>query len=305
MKGKVLIAGGSGLVGSRLTQLLSEAGFEVMVLSRSKNGILDGVKFILWNPAKQELDKEAYDAEYIINLAGAGIADKPWTKSRKKELTDSRLISTNFLLDRFRQNKSSIKTYLGASAIGYYGDGGDTWQEEEDAPNVKSFMTDLCKAWEEVHSKFKGYAESVSILRIGIVLSTLGGAYPKLRLPFKFGVGSYFGSGDQYYSWIHIDDLAQMFIYLLDTNSDHGIYNAVSPNPSTNKELTKSIKKALDLNGLVLPAPSFILKTVMGQMSNVILNSNRVTAKKIEKTGFKFSFPNIKEAIKDIEEHKI
>ena len=303
MKAKVLIAGGSGLVGSRLTQLLIEAGFQVMILSRSKNGLKEGVKFISWNPAKQEIDKEAYEAEYIINLAGAGIADKPWTKSRRKELIDSRLTSTNFLLDRFRQNKPSIKTYLGASAIGYYGDGGDTWQDENDAPNIKSFLTDLCKDWEEAHSQFQGYADTVSILRIGIVLSTLGGAYPKLRLPFKFGVGSYFGAGDQYYSWIHIDDLAQMFIYLLD--GDQGIYNAVSPNPSTNKEVTISIKEALDINGLVLPAPAFILKTAMGQMSNVILNSNRVSSKKIEKAGFEFSHPDITEAVKNIEENKI
>ena len=305
MKGKVLIAGGSGLVGSRLTQLLIEEGYEVTVLSRSKKGKRDNFEFANWDPEQQHIDEAALEADHVINLAGAGIADRPWTKGRKKELIESRLISTNFLQEQFVQRGRPLKTYLGASAIGYYGDGGDSWQTEDQPPAYRSFMTDLCKDWEEAHHSFADCTDRTSILRIGVVLSTLGGAYPKMRLPFKVGVGTYFGSGDQFYSWIHIDDLARMFIHLLDAEIESGIYNAVSPNPLTNKELTTSIKTALDITSIIVPAPKLTLKLAMGQMSNVILNSNKVSAKKIEKTGFDFKFPTAENAIQDIEERAI
>jgi len=163
MKKKVLIAGGSGLVGMRLTQLLTKLDYEVLILSRSKEGQKDGYRFIKWNPNKAAIDKEAFSANHIINLAGAGIADRPWTKSRKKELTDSRLISTNFLFQQFKENKSSIKTYIGASAIGFYGDGGDAWQSEDQAPDTTTFMTDLCRDWESAHLQFKDHAQATSL----------------------------------------------------------------------------------------------------------------------------------------------
>lgn len=304
MKEKVLIAGGSGLVGKRLSQLLIEQGYEVSILSRSQKK-LDNINVIKWNPSKNQLDKSAFDTNHIINLAGAGIADKPWTKSRKKELVESRLVSANFLFDQLQQKGIKLKSYIGASAIGYYGDGGDTLQNESDTPAVDSFMTRLCSDWEEAHQNFNTIADQVSILRIGIVLSTLGGAYPKMRMTFKFGFGSYFGSGEQYYSWIHIDDLSNMFIHLMKSNQEGSIYNAVSPNPLTNKALTHAIKDTLGIKGIVMPAPSFILKSVMGQLSRVILNSNRVSSQKIEDVGFDFKFPEASAAIGDIEAKSI
>jgi len=305
MKGKVLIAGGSGLVGTRLAECLIEEGYDVIILSRSKQGKKGKVNYAKWNPAEQLIDEDALSANHVINLAGAGIADRPWTKNRRKELRDSRLISTNFLLKKFAEYDKKLKTYLGASAIGYYGDGGDNWQSEDQAPAYQSFMTDLCKDWEAAHHDFSTCSDRVSIVRIGIVLSTLGGAYPKMRLPFKVGVGSYFGSGDQYYSWIHIEDLAMMFIHLIETNKGHGIFNGVSPIPLTNKELIVAIKNALDISGLIISAPSITLKLTMGQMSNVILNSNRVSSKKIEQTEFNFRFGEIENAVKDIEQRSI
>jgi len=305
MKGKVLIAGGSGLVGTRLTQLLSEDGYEVIVLSRSKKGKKDNFSFASWDPEKQQIDDVAFSADHVINLAGAGIADQPWTDKRRKVLTDSRLISTNFLCEEFRKNGSTLKTYIGASAIGYYGDGGDSWQTEDQDPAYKSFMTELCNDWEQAHSKFTAITDRLSIFRIGVVLSTQGGAYPKMRLPFKVGVGTYFGSGKQYYSWIHIDDLARIFIYLINDDSNSGIYNAVTPNPLTNKDLTSTIKTALDISGIIVPAPAIALKLAMGQMSNVILNSNRVSAEKISQAGFEFNYPTAEKAIKDIEQRSI
>lgn len=305
MKGKVLIAGGSGLVGTRLSQLLIRANYQVSILSRSERADQGKLKYIKWNPNKQELASAAFEYDYLINLAGAGIADRPWTSSRKKELTDSRIISTNFLLEQFKENSVVLKSYVGASAIGYYGDGGNNWQKENDLPASDSFMTKLCGQWEDAHQEFSDIVENVSIVRIGIVITTKGGAYPKMRLPFKLGAGTYFGSGKQYYSWIHIDDLAQMFMHLLESTDLSGIYNAVTPNPHTNKDFVKAIKSALNLRGLIMPAPSFILKSTMGQMSNVILNSNRVSSKKIEQTGFNFGYPVLESAIKDIEERSI
>lgn len=306
MKGKVLIAGGSGLVGTRLSQLLLKEGYQVSILTRSEKADQEKLKFIKWNPYEQKIDTKAFDHDYLINLAGAGIADRPWTSSRKKELTDSRIISTNFLVDQFKKNDKSLKSYIGASAIGYYGDGGDQWQEENDQPAYDSFMTKLCSQWESAHQNFADIANRVSIARIGIVITTKGGAYPKMRLPFKVGAGTYFGSGNQYYSWIHIDDLAQMFIHLLKSSDNQSeVYNAVAPNPHTNKDFIKAIKNALNINSLIMPAPSFILKSTMGQMSNVILNSNRVSSKKIIESGFSFGYPVLESAIKDIEERSI
>ena len=304
MKEKVLIAGGSGLVGKRLCQLLIEKGYEVSILSRSRKKIKD-VNVILWDPYKGEIEHSAFETDHLINLAGAGIADRPWTKSRKKELIDSRVISTNFLFDQFTDNNKSLKSYVGASAIGYYGDGGDTLQEESNTPAYKSFMTELCSDWEAVHKRFESLCTQVSILRIGIVLSTLGGAYPKMRLSFKFGIGSYFGAGQQYYSWIHIDDLAMMFIHLIKKDQKGAVYNAVSPHPVTNKTLVETIKSSLGISALVIPAPAFVLKMAMGQLSRVILNSNRVSSQKIEDAGFSFEYGELTDAIKDIESKKI
>jgi len=301
---KVLIAGGSGLVGKRLSQLLHADGYSVSILSRVAMQQTD-VESIYWNPAKGEISKTAFDTDHLINLAGAGIADKPWTKSRKKALVDSRIVSANFLFDQFKQEGVQLKSYQGASAIGYYGDGGDTLQKESDLPAYQSFMTGLCADWEEAHLKFDAIADQVSILRIGIVLSTKGGAYQKMRLPFKFGLGTYFGSGSQYYSWIHIDDLARMFIYLLQEGHKTSIYNAVSPEPVTNKQLIKSIKNALALKAIIQAAPAAIIKMTMGQLSKVILNSNRVSSKKIEDAGFNFNFPEIEKTIQDIEAKSI
>lgn len=305
MKDKVLIAGGSGLVGQRLSQLLVENGYEVVVLSRSKKKQSGQTKFVFWNPKENIIDDYALTVDHIINLAGAGIADRPWTRSRKEELINSRLKSTGFLYSYLSNNTHNIKTYIGASAIGYYGDGENDLQTEDQSPAYPSFMTNLCKDWEAVHFKLSDIIDSVSVLRIGIVLSTLGGAYPKMRIPFKLGLGSYFGNGSQYYSWIHIDDLARIFIHLLKPDSEHGIYNAVSPDPKTNKELVKTIKDALELKCLIVPTPTFTLKLAMGEMSKVILNSNRVSAEKIKQTGFNFQFPELEYAIKDIEKRSI
>lgn len=304
MKEKVLIAGGSGLVGKRLCELLYREGYEVSILSRSNKSI-DNVNVIKWDPYHGKLDESAFESDHLINLAGAGIADRPWSKSRKKELVDSRIISTNFLHEEFSKKKVKLKSYVGASAIGYYGEGADTLQHEDDDPAYESFMTKLCADWEDVHQKFDSLTDQVSILRIGIVLSTLGGAYPKMRLTFKLGVGSYFGSGQQYYSWIHIDDLAKMFIHLIGESQQGSTYNAVSPNPATNKGLVTSIKEALNISALIVPAPAFVLKLMMGQLSRVILNSNRVSSSKIEGAGYKFEFPELAKAIQDIEAKSI
>ena len=144
--------------------------YEVIILSRSDRENRDGISFCKWDVDKRFLDQKAFTVDHVINLAGAGIADRPWTKTRKKELRESRLASTSFLFDQYVKNKTKLKTYLGASAIGYYGDGGDKWQKEYDSPTSSSFMTKLCKDWENAHLKFQELTDSVSIFRIGICL---------------------------------------------------------------------------------------------------------------------------------------
>lgn len=296
MSKKVLIAGGSGLVGTNLTKLLQKKGYKVSILSRSKRESQNKLNYFQWDPYNNFIEKGALETDYIINLSGAGVADKPWTKSRKKELIDSRLLSTKIIHTELQKHGLKVKAYIGASAIGYYGDGGEEWQDENTSPTKDSFMSNLCRDWEQAHSLMKDQCDSLSIVRIGLVLSNKGGAYPKIRTPFKLGTSSYFGQGDQYYSWIHIDDLSSMIYYLM-SKSKSGIYNGVSPNPYKNKKLVYSIKKALGIKALILPVPTFALKAAMGEMSNVLLNSNRISADKILNDGFEYSYPDLPEAV--------
>ena len=294
----ILIAGGTGLVGSRLCALLQERGYKVALLSRKESS--NGIKTYQWDPAAGNIDAEAVEkASAVINLAGAGIADSWWTRSRKRLIIESRTQSTSVLKKAIETTSNQVSTYLSASAIGYYGDTGDSWLEET-APAGEGFLADSTQAWENAFHEVENLNIRAAAFRMGIILSPKGGALEKILLPFMFRVGSYFGNGRQWYSWIHIDDVCRMFIHALENPDMRGIYNAVAPHPETNKNFVETISSVLGGPHLIAPVPAFLLRAAMGEMADVILNSNRVSSKKIEAAGFAFRFPELAPALKDL-----
>lgn len=299
----VLIAGGSGLVGKRLTSILVDKGYIIHILTRSASRIstAQNVKYFTWDVSKGTIDQNALDADFIINLAGAGIADKRWTPTRKKEILESRTLSTKLLLDSLLNSNRSIQHYIGASAIGIYGDSNQHLLNEDAVSTNSDFMVEVCKQWEAAHKSFDELTKLVSILRIGIVLSTKGGALKEILKPLQLGrMGTYFGDGSMIYSWIHIDDLCNMFVELLSNDLDAGLYNAVAPQPVSNKELVNEIIDVKGYSAVQIPAPTFIMKLILGEMANTILNSTSVSSQLIQQAGYKYSYPELKLALKDI-----
>jgi uncharacterized protein (TIGR01777 family) len=297
---KILITGGTGLVGSRLTEILQAKGHQISYLSRSSKPI-PNVKVYLWNVEKGIIDKEAIaQADAIIHLAGAGVADKAWTDSYKKELYDSRILATKLLYETMKDTKNSVQFFLQASAIGIYGL--DTKEKilNEEADFGTDFLATLTQDWEKEAEYIIKLGIRTVIMRIGIVLSNKGGALQKLSMPIKLFAGAAIGTGNQYLSWIHIDDLCKMFVESIENKAMQGNFNAVAPNPITNAQMTQAIAKRLE-KPLWLPnVPAFVLKMGMGEMAGIVLGGNRVSAQKILATGFQFQFPTIENALKNL-----
>lgn len=303
---KVLIAGGTGLVGQRLSQLLTEKGHQVAHLSRKKSTKSKYPTFV-WNTSKNFIEERAFEGvEYVINLAGAGIADALWTKSRKKLIIDSRIQTTALLTSYIQKLAKKPKAYLAAAAIGIYGDRGAEELTEASAIGKKGFLVESCVAWENA-IRLAGEQNGIrtAAIRIGVVLSTKGGALPKMTLPMNFFTASYFGDGGQWYSWIHIDDVCNMFVKLMEDETTEGFYNGTTPNPLTNKDLTKQLVKALGKRAMIIPAPRAALRLGMGEMGDVVLNSSKIFPARMEMAGFTFAFPEFQEAIKDLVFKKI
>lgn len=300
----ILIAGGTGLVGQHLSRLLQSAGHEVIHLSR-KPALEAPFPAYVWDVDKGVLDERAIlRADVIINLAGAGIADRNWTPSRKKEIIDSRVRSAALLLKALQRTGKKPSAYLSAAAVGYYGDRGAAWMHETDSPG-SGFLSESCIAWENAIDTVRQTGVRTVAFRIGIVLSTLGGALEKMLLPLKIMGNTYFGDGSQYYSWIHIDDLCRAFLFAIENPAIEGVYNAVSPHPLTNKELAYALAEAHGGGVLTLPAPAFALRLIFGEMADTILNSTRVSPDKILQAGFVFQFPDILPALKDLLTRKV
>ncbi len=300
MSKTVLISGGSGLVGTRITELLINKGYQVRWLSR-RPGKKDKIEIYEWNLQKNFIDAKALEkADYIIHLAGAGVADKRWTKDRKKEILESRTKSTRLLHDALQSNPHSIKAFVSASAIGYYGwDTGGVWKKEVSRFG-DDFLATVTKAWEAEVAEVEKLGIRTVKLRIGIVLSEKGGALKELTKPINMGVGAALGSGDQYMSWIHLDDLCQMFIYAMEQEEMVGVYNAVAPNPATNKELSKMAAQVLKKPFFLPNVPGFTLKLALGEMASMVLGGSKVSSEKIQDAGFEFSFAELNPALENL-----
>lgn len=298
MDRRILIGGGSGLVGSRLTELLTQKGYQVRHLGRTaKEG---AVRTFAWDVNKQTMDERAFEGvTAVINLAGANVNGRRWTAAYKKELVDSRIDSTKMIVDYLNNKSHSVKNFISGSAIGFYGFGdGSTWFRETDLPST-DFMSQLVSGWEHEASKVNSKNIKVATVRTGIVLSQRGGALEEMARPIKLYVGAPLGSGKQIVSWVHIDDLCRIFIHILD-NDLSGPYNGVAPEPATNEAITKAIAKALHKPLWLPDIPGFVLKIILGEMANAVVNGSMVSADKIRSTGFEFQYPALEEAIGSI-----
>ena len=298
----ILIAGGTGLVGTALCEKLSVNGFQVHLLSRNSN-----TKYptTIWDPKKQYYDKETIpEANVIINLAGSGIADKRWTVKRKQEIIDSRIDSNKLIQEIISAQKTPVSLYISASAIGIYGDRGTELLSENSAPGNKSFLSETVKAWENAINAVASKGMRTIVYRFGMVLSMNGGALVPLVKPLSFGVAPYFGKGQNMVSWIHIDDLCEIILYGIKNEAINGTYNAVSPGTLTNKELVKTIRLLRSSISILLSVPEFLLRIILGEMADIILDSDNVSAAKLIAAGYKFRFPGIQLALQDIFDNK-
>ncbi|HNR16718.1 MAG TPA: TIGR01777 family oxidoreductase [Chitinophagaceae bacterium] len=311
----ILVTGGTGLVGKALCKALQERGYDIIILTRKIKPIAqnpqlaDRIRYAEWNVDAQTIDKDAIaKADYIVHLAGAGVAEKRWTKKRKKEIIDSRVKSGQLIVESLRSIPNKVKAVIAASAIGWYGAdlslnhsaegmGSGIRKFIESDFSSDDFLGQTCKKWEENTEPVNQMGKRLVKLRIGIVLSKEGGALREFIKPLKFGVAAILGNGKQMVSWIHIDDLVSMFITSVENEHISGVYNAVAPAPVSNKELTLQLAKSRKKFYLPFYVPSFILKLILGEMSVEILKSATVSSAKIQQAGFSFRFPDIKTAI--------
>lgn len=294
----ILITGGTGMIGSRLTERLLAQGYGVAHLSRSQGKA--AVKTFLWDPSAFRLDENALkDIDAVIHLAGEGIADKRWTVKRKNKILRSRTESTRLLNHALKNSPNNVKTLISASGSSFYGlESRERPYTEEDAPG-DDFMARVTVAWENEVDRM---ADGVRIvkLRTGVVLNDTGIAMRKLTVPIKLFVGAPLGSGQQYVNWIHIDDVCSMYEKALEDEAMQGAYNAVAPNPVTNRQLTRALAHALHRPLWLPPVPGFIVRLIAGEVADVVLKGGRISCRKIEDAGFEFHFSSVDSALKDL-----
>lgn len=292
-----LLAGGTGFVGTRLATLLRQKGHIVRLLVQKPAG----EEQFAWNTQTGYIDEKAVaGADFIINLAGAGIADKRWSEARRRQIIDSRVKSTQLLLQAIERSGHQPTAYVSASAIGYYGNSGEKRMLETDAPADHKFMVQCCEQWEQAADSVAALSIRTVKLRTGVVLGKDGGALLEFLKPLRFGLGTYFGDGQAWYSWIHLDDICRAYIWALETPEAEGVYNAVAPCPVRIKPLAEALVRARRKPAVVVPVPAFALRLWFGEMSSTILNSNLVSAEKIGQAGFTFEYPVLEDALQAI-----
>lgn len=298
-KKKILITGGSGLIGRELSETLIAEGHEVSWLSR-KGDPSAPIPRYFWDPKAERIDETALDGvQVIIHLAGAGIVDKPWTDSRKKELIESRTLGTYFLAKRLHDLDHSVEHYISASGIGYYGaQTSERIYAETDGP-YPDFVSQICQEWEEAVEDIADLGIKAAILRTGVVLSSKGGALPQLARPIKFGIGSPIGSGKQWMPWIHMEDLVQMYLHVL-RNELADVYNAINNDHQTNAAFSRHVAQQLNRPFFMPNVPAFVMKAILGSRAPLVLNGSRVSADKIMESGFEFKYPLLHQALENL-----
>lgn len=297
---RILITGGSGLVGQRLSTMLREKGYNVAHLSRKANPDAPFPTY-RWDIASGEIDPAALqDLFGVVHLAGAGIADARWSPARKQEIISSRVDGLQLLHKALSAQIQRPQVFVSASAIGYYGNRGDEYLREDSPPQKDDFLSETCQMWEAASEPIQDLGVRLVKLRIGIVLSTHGGALAKMLPSYAAHVATYFGNGRQWYSWIHIDDLCRLFIFALENQQMQGTYNAASPQSFRNQDFALKVAEGLDKKCLLVSVPLFALRLAFGQMADVVLQSCKTDVTKTLDTGFVFSFPELPQAIKNL-----
>lgn len=300
----ILLTGGTGLIGTALTELLLAQGYKVVILTReSRKQVSEQLRYALWDVKKGFIDRTAVgEADHIIHLAGAGVAGKRWTESRKKEITDSRVDSGELIVKVLSETANKVQTVISASAIGWYGPDikGSNKAFVETDPAASDFLGETCRRWEASIQPVKTLGKRLVILRTSIVLSKKGGAFPELTRSQNLGIASILGGGQQVISWIHIDDICRMYLFALLNNKTEGVYNAAAPEFITNKAFVLQAAKLKNRPFIAVHVPEFALKLLLGEMSVEVLKSTTVDAGAIRQQGFRFLFPTVEAALNEL-----
>lgn len=300
---KVLVTGATGFIGNTLLKALKAHGHEISILTRNAEEAGFHLPVLCdvfeWNPEKAVPDASAFmGVDAVLHLTGENIAGGRWTEKRKERIVNSRILSTRHLVEALGKLKHKPEVLVSSSAVGFYGGSGNSLLTE-DCPPASCFLAELCRDWEQEAQKAEVHNIRTVCLRTGMVLGKDGGAMKRMLPPFQMGLGGILGSGKQWMSWIHVKDMAEMFIHAMETQSLKGIYNSVSPNPITNLEFTKTLEKLVK-RPTILPIPELALKTIFGDMSQILMASQKVSAEKISKTGFQFKYPDLHSALQQI-----
>jgi uncharacterized protein (TIGR01777 family) len=300
---ETILITGIGLIAKATGKLLSLKGYNVHYLTRNPNRH-PALKTFKWNLSSKEIDVSAFkDVTTIIHLAGANIGESRWTKKRKEEILKSRTVSTQLLYDTVKANNIALDAFVAASAIGYYGaiTTGKIF-EENDTPG-SDFLGKTCQSWEQTLNQFTLLNTRTVILRTGVVLAKNESAFQKLIKPFQNNVGASLGSGKQYMPWIHINDIANLYLFCIQNKSISGIFNAVAPSYMDNREITEAISRKLNKKNWLPNIPSTLLYLLFGEMSKILTAGSRVCPKKIIKEGFKFKYKNFDRVLDNLLEN--
>lgn len=295
---KILITGATGLIGQEIVSVCRRLNIDVNYLTMSKTKLSSDPSYTgyFWDPKKGEIDTNCFvDVEVIINLVGATVA-KRWTSSYKKEILESRTNTASLILESLKSIKHSVRHIVSASAIGIYPDSFQNYYMEDAPERDLGFLGEVVTQWEKAVLDFEAIHIDVSLLRIGLVLSEKGGAFPKIARPIQLGMGTFFGNGKQWQSWIHVQDLARMFMFIVQEELT-GVFNAVAPNPVSNKKLTRAIAEKYNKRIILPNVPRLAMKLVLGDMHSLLFSSQRVCSGKISSLGFDFNYDNIVMAV--------
>lgn len=300
------------MIGTALSKLLLAKGHKVIILTRNLKRAIDKqaanerLTYARWNAREQSIDRDAIEkADFIVHLAGEGIADKRWTEKRKKQIVQSRIQGSGLLITALKEIPNSVKAVVSASAIGWYGPDKpgqkkSTGFVESDPPD-QGFLGETCRWWEESIQPAKDLGKRLVKLRFGPVLANESGILPRFKSPVQFGIASILGSGKQVISWIHIEDLCRLITFSIENEQIDGVYNAVAPVPVTNKGFCLQLAKHMR-GKIVIPihVPAWVLKTLYGELSIEVLKSATVSSDKIQQAGFQFLYPQIAAALNDL-----